>query len=170
MRNSMAVIMGLSCLTIGYALGWSGALSPEPSWAQDKPADGQTTLNEQSDETREKIQAARTALEDAMESLKTDERYKSATKSMNCLAVLAGGFDARRDLEVGRGVDPETFAALYAGFADDDVEIERDEKGRLTYKGRVIRMYPISRIKQLFTAAALAPAEEDAQGTDADDK
>ena len=168
MRNSMAVITGLSCLTIGYVLGWSGAFSPEPSWAQEDPAAAAPA--ELSDETREKIQAARTALEDAMEALKTDGRYKSATKSMNCLAVLAGGFDARQDLEAGRGVDPETFAALYAGFADDDVETERDEKGRLTYKGRVIRMYPISRIKQLFTSAALAPAEEDAEGTDADDK
>ena len=47
------------------------------------------------------------------------------------------------------------------GLADDDIETERDENGRLTYKGRVIRMYPISRIKQLFTAAALAPQEDD---------
>ena len=50
------------------------------------------------------------------------------------------------------GVDPETFAALYAGLASPEVRqsLARDAQGRLTYKNKVIRMYPIARLKQAF--------------------
>lgn len=67
------------------------------------------------------------------------------------MAVLAGGINAVDDLESGRGVDPETFAALYADEATEDVKLHlgKDEDGRLTYKNKVVRIYPISRLKKM---------------------
>jgi hypothetical protein len=68
------------------------------------------------------------------------------------------------DLESGRGVDPETFAALYADLAAGNLraDIERDSQGRLTYKNKVIRMYPIATLKQRFALRRqLAGIEEE---------
>ena len=64
-----------------------------------------------------------------------------------------GGLDATKDLEDGRGVDPETFASLYAGRASDAIEphIAVDDQGRLTYKGKLIRMYSRDRLNSAFT-------------------
>ncbi|MEO1982765.1 MAG: hypothetical protein ABGZ24_19825, partial [Fuerstiella sp.] len=45
----------------------------------------------------------------------------SAMIGTNYFAVSVGGIDAIRDLEEGRGVDPETYAALYAGYARPEV-------------------------------------------------
>jgi len=75
-----------------------------------------------------------------------------ATEGVNAFAVTTGGVDAMDDLEKGRGVDPETFAALYAGQANKEVadSLDHDDQGRLTYKNKVIRMYPVSRLKELF--------------------
>ena len=56
----------------------------------------------------------------------------------------------------GRGVDPETFAGLYAGqaIAKFGKDLKTDERGRLTYKDKVVRMYSISRIKKLYSSRA----------------
>ena len=62
--------------------------------------------------------------------------------------------DAISDLETGRGVDPETFAALYAEQATDEVRLKltRDDQGRLLYNGKLVQMYSISRLKTAFAA------------------
>jgi hypothetical protein len=66
-------------------------------------------------------------------------------------------------------VDPETFGALYSGLATDAVIVDlgRDSENRLTYKGRVVRMYPISVIRAAYarrsdiTGEDLLPAVDD---------
>jgi hypothetical protein len=71
---------------------------------------------------------------------------------VNAFLVLCGGGDARADLESGIGVDPETFAALYAGQAIPDIAdlLDRDEENRLTYNGQVVRMYSKARLQRLY--------------------
>ena len=63
-----------------------------------------------------------------------------------------GGVNAEQDLEEGRGVDPETFAALYADMATPKIaeHLDYDEQGRLRYKKNVIRIYSKERLRTLF--------------------
>jgi hypothetical protein len=99
--------------------------------------------------------------------LKAINFEKSAVIGTNYFALSVGGIDAIRDLEEGRGVDPETLAALYAGFARPEVakhlnlrktegtsgalvlKIE-DADGRLRYKGTTVRLYSPTRLRELF--------------------
>jgi hypothetical protein len=104
-----------------------------------------------SEDTAKKIVVAYDSMRAAMEGLKQEQKYVPATKSLNPYSVMVGGLDVVADLESGRGVDPYTFAGLYAGDATDEIaaQLTKDEDGRLLYKNRVIRMYPISRFKKL---------------------
>jgi NAD(P)-dependent dehydrogenase (short-subunit alcohol dehydrogenase family) len=135
----------LCLIAVGYVLGSNNALAPDPVAAQDA-AEGP------SEDAIEKISLAYTALRGAVELLTQEDRYKLATKGINTFAITSGGVNAVRDLESGRGVDPETFAALYAGQATDVIAefLDRDEQGRLRYKNKVIRMYPIAKLKALY--------------------
>jgi hypothetical protein len=135
---AMAAVLG-----IGYLLGSSQILRLPNVLAQDKGGP--------SDETVKKIQTAYDALRAAQDALKQEGLHKPVTKGLNSYAVLAGGLDCEKDLEEGKGVDPETFAALYAGDAVESIEpdLSRDEDGRLTYKNKVVRIYPISRLKKI---------------------
>ena len=68
-------------------------------------------------------------------------------------------------LVAGFGVrTPETFAALYAGLAATEVQehIDKDSQGRVTYKGKVVQMYPIRRLTQLFKERLKYSGEETA--------
>ena len=71
---------------------------------------------------------------------------------LNYFAASVGGIDVEKDLEEGRGVDPETFAGLYADRANAKIaeHLDYDEQGRLRYKKNVIRMYSRDRLKQVF--------------------
>jgi hypothetical protein len=131
-------------LTVGYVWGrWDGSDGPNSLAAQD-PVAGP------SEESQRKIQAANDALKVAMEGLKAESLYNPATQGMNVYGVLTGGIDAIDDLESGRGVDPETFAGLYSDLALDDVQqhLSKDAEGRLTYKNKLVRIYPITRLKR----------------------
>jgi len=92
---------------------------------------------------------------------------RPAILGTNYFAVSVAGIDALKDLEEGRGVDPETLAGLYAGFAIPDVarhlNLVRDvgtagdvklritaPDGRLRYKGTVVRLYSPDRLRELF--------------------
>lgn len=169
MRTSVKITLCLALLLIGYVLGASQILSPQALLAQgDKkgavakktadPLAGQAL----SDETKTKIKAAADALKTAMEALQAEQRYESAIKGVNAFAVLSGGGNSLRDLQSGPGVDPETFAALYAGLATDSVvvDIGRDIEGKLTYKGKVVKMYPISMIRGAYARRADITGEE----------
>lgn len=155
MRNRASILCSLALLATGYVLGSLNLLSPSLLWAQDEDAAAATAIPIP-DDTLQKMNAARNALQTANEALIADGLMKPITKGINPVAILAGGVDAR-DLEAGLGVDPGTFAALYAGNATDEVaeKMGKDAEGRLTYNKRVIQMYPISSIKRLYKSAEL---------------
>ena len=148
--------LAVGLLATGYMLGASGTLSPIILQAQDA-AQGP------SDEAMDKIREAGNAVNAAMVSLQNENLYKSALGGANTFAVMAGGVDAIADLEAGRGVDPVTFAGLYAGRAIDEVaeHLSKDDEGRLTYKNKLVRMYPISRLKQVYSQRARIAGEEE---------
>ncbi|HTN00968.1 hypothetical protein [Planctellipticum variicoloris] len=129
----------------GYALGAWQIGRPGELAAQDNQ------VSELSDETKKKIVGVQEALAAAAQALKDENRLVPATKSVNAYAILCGGLNVVDDLESGRGVDPETFAALYAGDANDELKefLAFDPEGRLTYKSKVVRIYPISRLQKL---------------------
>lgn len=105
-----------------------------------------------SEDAANQIRAVNRSLESARDELETEGRYRAATDAVNPFLIMVGGGDAIADLESDDGVDPETFAALYAGMASeaikDDVTI--DDEGRVRYKGKVVRMYSIKRLKQMY--------------------
>ena len=135
-------------VAFGYLLGATGIFLPANLQAQAKPdkADALT------DDTALKVKTAIDSVAAAGSSLQNEQRLGSITTGTNAFAVLSGGVNAQDDLDSGRGVDPETFAALYAGLAIDEVKakLEKDDNGRLTYNGKVVTLYSISRLKHMF--------------------
>ena len=148
---------GVGILAVGYVLGACGAFDMTGLRAQ-APADSGP-----SDETIDKIREANNAINAAMLALKNDGRYQSVIQEPNAFAVMSGGLNAMADLESGRGVDPVTFAGLYAGRAIGDIEADltKDEEGRLLYKNKLVRMYSIGRLKQMHTVRAQILGEEE---------
>jgi len=155
MRMFKRMALGIGLLGIGYLLGSAASFSPV------RAQDAGTSPSEDS---AKKIVAANDALKAAVDQLKIESRYEAATKGINSFAVMVGGLNVKDDLESGRGVDPETFAALYAAAYDlkklnvrDDTLadwvdlnlLDYDADGRLTYQNKVVRIYPVSRLKQL---------------------
>ncbi|MBC7815761.1 MAG: hypothetical protein IAG10_02555 [Planctomycetaceae bacterium] len=147
MRPIWKTVSVLGLLILGYVLGANAVFSPKPLGAQGAPAEGGP-----SEDSRKKLQDAFTAIKAAAETLEQENLYVPATTSLNVFSVMAGGLNAKQDLEDGRGVDPETFAALYAGEAIPDIKehLDHDDQGRLTYKGKVVRIYPKQRMKKIF--------------------
>ena len=146
MRLASRGLVVLGLLVTGYLFGVSGGSISDSVL-------GQNSSVELTDETADKLKKANDALTTAMIALQQENVYNSATKGLNSFLVSTGGGDAVADLESGRGVDPETFAALYADLATDEVaqHLAKDEEGRLTYKGKLVRIYPIARLKERFT-------------------
>lgn len=147
---------------VGYFCGSASTSLSMRAMGQDEPAAEASAGKTLSDETKKAIETAATSLNAAVEALKLDQAYTSATKGVNTFGVFTGGIDSIKDLEDGRGVDPETFAALYAGLASEEIadKIGRDEEGRVTYNGRLVRMYPVSRIRALYAARAAITGED----------
>ena len=147
MRPFWKTVSVLGLVAVGYVLGMSAAFAPKPLRAQAAQVEGGP-----SEESRKKLQEAFAAIKAAAETLEQENLYVPATTVLNVFSVTAGGLNAVQDLEDGRGVDPETFAALYAGEAKPEVKehLDFDEQGRLTYKGKVIRIYPKQRMKRIF--------------------
>jgi hypothetical protein len=142
----------LGVLMVGYLAGrWDA--EPAAAKAQEAAA--------LSDDSAKRIQAVNDAMKAAAESLSAESRYVPATKSLNTYAILVGGLDVVADLESGRGVDPETFAALYAGDATDEVQqhLGKDENGQLTYKSNVVRLYSVSRLQRMLTQRKINTGE-----------
>jgi hypothetical protein len=162
MRTGVTFAAALSLVIFGYVLGASQALAPAAVLAQADAKKAAEPAGGPSQETQDKLKSAANALKTAMDALQGEGLLNPATQGTNSFAVFSGGLNVKEDLERGRGVDPETFAALYAGLATDDVasEIGRDTEGRVTYKGKVVRMYPVSRIKALYAARASLTGEE----------
>lgn len=165
MRTSVTIFGSVALLAVGYVAGASQLLSPALLVAQTNDAKAGAAAKtgvEISEESKIKIKAAADALRLAMDSLIDEGKYVSATKGMNTFAILSGGSHAVRDLEANAVVDPETFAALHANLATDNVAVElgRDADGRLTYKNKVVRMYPISVLRGRYAVRADITGEE----------
>ena len=144
MRIFVQTFAVLGIFAAGYFVGSSNIAPTKQLTAQD--------AEPLSKDATDRIREALTSLNTAREVLEAEGRYSAVTKGVNVFSISVGGIDARADLEKNRGVDPETFAALYAGMAADDVadQLDKDEQGRLTYNGRVVRLYPISRLSALY--------------------
>jgi hypothetical protein len=148
----------------GYALGVLQFSAPLPLRAE--------PTTDISGPVRDKLRDADRVLAEAMQALQDDKRYIPAIMGLNAFATSVGGVDAMADIESEQGVDPETFAGLYAGQAVPEVaeHLARDAQGRVTYKNRVVRLYNPTRLKQLFanraefapTAATAAPKRSSA--------
>ncbi|MCH9653647.1 MAG: hypothetical protein K0U86_17895 [Planctomycetes bacterium] len=139
------VVIGLLLITVGYVLGASQSFQSTTLLAQQKS--GTPT-----EETEDKIKGAVKQMLESQLALEEENFMTTATKGLNSFAVSCGGVNAMEDLESGNGVDPETFAALYADLAKPDVatHLGRDDQGRITYKNKIVRMYPVSRLKKMF--------------------
>lgn len=146
MRHSHTVLFGGAMLAAGYLLGSMGLLQLPSAWAQ--PA-GETQVSE---DAQKKIRAVHLALQEAMEQLRQDGQYNTITDGINAFLVLSGGGDARHDLESGNGVDPETFAAIYAGKAMPDVaeQLGTNDEGQITYNDKPITIYSRRRLSRMF--------------------
>jgi hypothetical protein len=104
-----------------------------------------------SEATADKVRAANDAVRTAMQALESEGAYTGITLVPTSFLVLSGGGDARADLESGNGVDPETFAALYAamqvagedGLIDPTIKegLAIDAEGRVTYNDEVVKLY-----------------------------
>lgn len=154
MRPIWKTVSVLGLLTLGYVLGTTGTFGPRSLRAQAGAEGGPSA------ESLTKLKEAFAAIKGAAETLEQENLYVSATTTLNVFSVTAGGLNAVQDLEDGRGVDPETFAALYAGEAKPEVKehLDYDDQGRLTYKGKVVRIYPKQRMKKIFQTRALFSA------------
>ena len=139
----------LGLVFAGYVLGALQFSTPLPLRADPTtdPIDGPV---------RDKLRDADRVLSEAMQALQDDKRYVPVIQGLNAFATSVGGVDAMADLESGQGVDPETFAGLYAGQAMAEVaeHLAHDAQGRVTYKNRIVRLYNPTRLKQLFAARA----------------
>jgi hypothetical protein len=155
MASLKRMALGLGLLALGYMLGTQSPLTGLRA---------QEATSTPSDEAIKKIVDANDKLKAAVDALKLESRYEVATKGINAYAVLVGGLNAKEDLESGNGVDPETFAALYAAAFDlkklnikddsladwvDISQLDYDAEGRLTYGSKVVRIYPVSKLKKL---------------------
>lgn len=142
-------------IALGYLLGTCSSFAP---------ARAQDATSMPSEDATKKILDANEKLKAAVEALKLESRYESVTRGINSYSVLVGGLNAKEDLEAGHGVDPETFAALYTAAFDmkklnirddsladwvDLTQLDYDAEGRLTYGGKIVRIYPVSKLKKL---------------------
>jgi hypothetical protein len=142
-------------VAVGYVLGTCSPLMTL------RAQDG---VQPPSEDATKKIVEANDKLKAVVEALRLESRYESVTKSINAYSVLSGGLNAKEDLEAGHGVDPETFAALQIAAYDikklnsrddsladwvDISQLDYDAEGRLTYGGKIVRIYSVSKLKKL---------------------
>ena len=162
MRRTAVVVCGVALFAAGFVCGQLDSAVP-------------STLNAQADEPAQltpdalvAYQKARKAVSDLNDTFIAAGFSTAAASDVNYFSVSVGGIDAMRDLEEGRGVDPETFAALYA-FEDQELgatgkservfkrfgvdvsqHLDSDDHGSVRYKGKVVQMYSTERLNQLF--------------------
>ncbi|HQX52314.1 MAG TPA: hypothetical protein PLY87_10465 [Planctomycetaceae bacterium] len=162
MRQTAAVVTGLVLFAGGFLCGHLEPVLPTMLNAQvDEPAVLST-------DALIVYQKARKAVSDLNDTFIAAGFSTNATTDVNYFSVSVGGIDVLRDLEEGRGVDPETFAALYA-FEDQELgatgqkervfkrfgvdisqHLDSDDHGRVRYKKKVVQMYSTERLNQLF--------------------
>lgn len=148
MSHMVRVVCCLGLFATGYWCGQTEVISTSELQAQQQ---ADAARQGASQDTLRKIRVAHDAIADAQSSLENEQLYVPAIAGPNSFAVMVGGVNAVQDLERGLGVDPETFVGLYSGFATEEVapKLDYDDEGRLTYDGRLVRLYPKSRLRQL---------------------
>lgn len=147
MRRLSAALGGLVLLGLGYVAGAS--LGPAHQTVQ---AAQEETSIAYSKDVLEAYKKATKAVRELNNLFVAGGQSTQVFGGMNYFAASVGGIDAEKDLEEGRGVDPETFAALYAGLASPRIteHLDFDQLGRLRYKKNVIRIYSQERLKLMF--------------------
>jgi hypothetical protein len=154
MRAIVRSFFCFSLLLAGYVIGSLQADHPSFLHADQQTEPLPTAI-------RDRLRDTDRNLGETMQMLQEDKRYVPAIQGLNAFATTVGGVDAIADLESGQGVDPETFAGLYAGQALAEVteNLARDAEGHLTYKNKIVRVYSSTRMRQLFaTRAEFVPA------------
>lgn len=138
---------GFFLLTLGYCLGSLNMHQPDSLKAQADEDD-----NKYGREVLTAYRNVSKAMRDLNSLLSAGGQNTTVSSGLNFFAVSVGGVNAEQDLEEGRGVDPETFAALYADLASPKIaeHLDYDELGRLRYKKNVIRLYSRDRLRALF--------------------
>jgi hypothetical protein len=146
MRLIPRTVVCFCLLFVGYVLG---AHLGAPT-----PLSADPSTDTVSGAIRDKLRDADRIMGEAMQALQDERRYIPAIQGLNTFATSVGGVDAVADLESGQGVDPETFAGLYAGQALPEIaeHLAHDAQGRVTFKNHVVRMYNPARLRQLFAA------------------
>lgn len=148
MRKHKWAVLSVAMFGLGWFVGGGAPLVTRVV--------GQDTKVETAED---KIVAASKALRDAADTLAAESKYESVTEGVNAFLVLSGGGNGTADLDSGV-VDPETFAALYAGAVKKEIaeQLQKDEEGRLTYNGNVIRMYSKARLQKIFAERTKSPS------------
>ncbi|MAT14620.1 MAG: hypothetical protein CMJ46_05045 [Planctomyces sp.] len=145
MTHSTKLLFTFALLATGYGLGLAHESFVKPANAQDeaKIIPAETVL---------KLRNGYTDFSEAQQSLIAAGNHEVSLSVVNTLAVGAGGTRSLQDLQRGTGVDPFTFGALYAGLADPGIqsEVSFDERGRLMYRNKLVRLYSPDRMKKLF--------------------
>lgn len=125
MQITIRLFLAVGLVAFGYFLGSAQVFRTVQADQEDELP---------SDDAVKKIGDAYGALKSAAQQLITESRYSSVTKAINPYAVLVGGLNVKEDLESGRGVDPETFAALNVAAYDlkkgTSTEEPADTRGR----------------------------------------
>lgn len=154
-RRSFSV----GALVAPFLSGLAGPFGGTGCLADETPSNGEVRLTP---ETLQKYKAVYRALRDLDDFLRAVGFERSALVEINYFAMSVGGIDAIKDLEEGRGVDPETLAGLYAGYATPAVARHLNMQpvaggwkitspdGRLRYKETVVRLYSPARLARLF--------------------
>lgn len=147
MQAGKTWLWSAALLAVGYVAGAGGWLQSPQAFAQPDGASAGPGK-----ESENKIRAVQSALQEAMEQLRQDGKYNTITDGINAFLILSGGGDALQDLESGNGVDPETFAALYAGKGTPEIkdQLGTDDEGRLTFNDKPITIYSRKRLERMF--------------------
>jgi len=136
---------GLAMWTVGYICGNGNLPMADTAVTAQEGASGL------SDDTTSKVRAAHDALKTAMEALQQDGKYEGLTDTPNAYLILSGGGNAMEDLQSGQGVDPESFAAIYAKQVKPELQaaLTTDDQGRILYNDQLVRLYSRSRLERL---------------------
>ena len=160
MRRVAVIVSGFALFVAGFVCGHLDSALPSTLNA------GQDDGLQFTDQMLTAYQKARKSIVDLNDMFIATGQSTAAASDVNYFSVSVGGIDVQRDLEEGRGVDPETFAALYA-YEDQIVSgakervfkqfgvdisqhLDSDENGRIRYKKKVVQLYSTERLNQLF--------------------
>ena len=147
MSKSSVVLGGAVLFLSGLVTGTFFSQAPDSLHAQQEPS-----ATQYSKDLLDSYKRAYKSVRELNNLYVAGGESTSVFGGVNYFAASVGGVNAEKDLEEGRGVDPETFAALYAELASPKVaqHLDYDEQGRMRYKKNVIRIYSRDRLKLLF--------------------